>query len=139
MYARLHPALVQDSVWVANVNTIPQLQTMVITVGTSGDHIPALRDDGSGGFSILNRPVVFTEKVATLGTVGDIMLVNFSQYQIGIRKDVSVETSQHEAFTSDQTSVRATIRIDGIGKWKSVYTPKTGSTLSWVVALATRA
>lgn len=138
MYARLHPALVKGAVWVANLNTIPSLQTMAITIGTGGSHIPALREDGSGGFSILNIPVAFTEKVATLGTVGDFMLVNFSEYIIGIRKQVSVDFSMHEAFASDQLSVRAIVRVDAIGRWKSAYTPKTGSTLSWCVALETR-
>jgi len=50
---------------------------------------------------VLTRPVIFTEKVAALGTVGDIGLYNFSQYVVGLRADISLAKSAHLGFTSD--------------------------------------
>src|SRR5439155_12909403 len=53
MFARLHPALVQDAVWIANPTTIPQLLLMTVKVknvaGTEnvgGSAIGALQGDG---------------------------------------------------------------------------------------------
>ena len=84
--------------------------------------------------------MIFTEKVPVLGTVGDIMLCDFSQYSIGLRAEVSLDRSQHVGFTRDTTYYRATLRADGRPTWPSAMTPKNGGdTLSPFVTLATRA
>ena len=93
MLARLHPACVSNSVWVASPTTIPPLLELTIDVGTAGSHIPVSKELGGGGFSILTRPVIFTEKMPALGTEGDIGLYDFSQYSVGLRKEVGVEKS----------------------------------------------
>jgi len=137
MFARLHPASVSKSVWVANSSTIPQLT--ILEVGAGNTHVPVLRST-EGGFEILTRPVIFTEKTAALGTVGDIMLCDFSQYAVGLRKEVSVDRSQHVGFTRDTVYYRGTLRADGRPTWLSAVTPKNGGdTLSPFVTLATRA
>ncbi|HUT09192.1 MAG TPA: phage major capsid protein [Thermoguttaceae bacterium] len=118
--------------------TIPQLAQLSITIGTSGAHIPVMTSD-NGSFQILTRPVVFTEKLPALGTLGDIILVDFSQYAIGIRQEMSVESSRHVGWQSDQTGYRCIIRIDGMPTWASAHTPKSGGdSLSWAVALESR-
>ena len=138
MFARCHPASRQNSFWVASNTTIPQLAALSIAVGTGGSHIPVMTR-GDGGFEILTRPVLFTEKVPALGDQGDISLVDFSQYVVGIRREMSLERSQHVGFQTDEAAFRGIIRADGQGKWSAAYTPKTGSTLSWAVTLAERA
>ena len=138
MLARLHPALLNGSVWVASQTAIPELLELSIPIGTAGAHIAAMMEK-DGGFSILTRPVIFTEKLATLGTVGDILLANFSQYAVGMRRGVVIESSMHVGFQTDETGWRGILRADGQGKWETAFTPKTGDTQSWCVALATRA
>ena len=138
MFARLHPASVSNSVWVANSTSIPQLLALSVSVGDGGSHIPVL-SDATGEFSMLTRPVIFTEKLQTLGTTGDILLCDFSQYQIGIAADVALDRSMHVGFTTDETGYRTIVRADGQGLWSSSYTPANGDTQSWCVALATRA
>jgi len=91
-----------------------------------------------GQFAMLTRPVFFTEKLPALGSVGDILLVDPSQYILGLRRQVSIEKSQHVYFSSDEAAYRAILRADGQGKWSKPMTPKNGDTLSWCVALATR-
>ena len=138
MFARLHPASVSNSVWVANSTSIPQLLALSVSVGDGGSHIPVL-SDATGDFTMLTRPVIFTEKLQTLGTTGDILLCDFSQYQIGIAADVALDRSMHVGFTTDETGYRTIVRADGQGLWSSSYTPANGDTQSWCVALATRA
>ena len=83
--------------------------------------------------------VLLTEKLATLGDQGDILLAAFSQYSVGLRSEMSLDRSQHVGFARDVETYRGILRGDGMGKWSSAYQPKTGSTLSWAVTLAARA
>lgn len=86
MLAKLHPACFKNSVWVCHQSAIPQLLELSIAVGTGGSHIPVMTEK-NGGFSILTRPVIFTEKVEVLGSQGDILLGDFSQYVVGLREE----------------------------------------------------
>jgi len=138
MFARLHPALVEDAVFVVNPTTIPQLLTMSLVIGTGGSHIPVMTETGNG-FRMLGRDVLLTEKLPTLGDQGDIILAAFSQYAVGLRAEMSLDRSQHVGFARDVETFRGILRGDGQGKWSGAYTPKTGSTLSWAVTLAERA
>ena len=137
MFARLHPASVSNSVWVCNSTAIPQLLALSVSVGTGGSHVPVLNDN-NGDFTMLTRPVLFTEKLQSLGTKGDILLCDFSQYQIGLASDVALDRSMHVGFTTDETGYRTIVRADGQGRWSSAYTPANGDTQSWAIALATR-
>ncbi|MBI2834767.1 MAG: phage major capsid protein [Acidobacteria bacterium] len=135
MFAR--QANKQNSIWVANSTAIPQLAALSIAIGTGGSHIPVLtgRD---GSFEILTRPVVFTEKVPALGSVGDIGLYDFSQYAIGLRQDMSLDRSAHAGFTRDTSYYRGLLRADGQPTWESAYTPYAGDALSPFVTVAAR-
>ena len=87
---------------------------------------------------MLGIDVVQTEKTASLGSQGDILLADFSQYIVGLQKEITLDRSAHVGFTSDLMTWRAIVRADGAGGWTAAYTPKTGSTLSWAVTLAER-
>lgn len=146
MFNRLHPASVNNAVWVANANTRVQLLSLVQyvenqagTENVGGTWIPAMRDDGKGGFTILGIPVIFTEKLPTLGDAGDILLADFSKYIVGLRREMSLAKSGHVGFQTDETGYRGILRADGQGAWSKPVTPKTGETLSWCVTLAERA
>jgi HK97 family phage major capsid protein len=83
--------------------------------------------------------VVETEFNATLGTVGDIVLADMSQYAM-IEKDVQAASSIHVQFITDQVAYRFVFRADGRPKIAAPLTPYKGSgTLSPFVTLATRA
>lgn len=138
MFARLHPRCLKNSVWVVNQTCLPQLLTLVMLVGTGGSLVPVLREQ-NGQLSILTRPVILTEKTPVLGTQGDISLIDFTQYALGLRKEVTLEKNVSPGWLKDQSSFRAILRADGIGTWSGPVTPKNGDTLSWAVTLATRA
>ena len=121
----------------ASSSAIPKLTQLIVTDGTVvGGHVPVMRES-DGGFQILTRPVLFTEKVPALGTKADIGLYDFSKYAIGIRQDMSIDRSQHVGFTRDTVYYRGLLRADGRPTWPSVYTPANGSTLSPFVVFAT--
>jgi len=142
MWSRLHPGLVNDAIWIANSNVIPQLFQMSFEGSSSS--VPAFMPAGSGisgapTNTLMGRPIVFTEKCPTLGDQGDIILVAPSQYAIGLRREASLQRSIHEGWLTDETDWRLIIRVTGMPLWSDVVTPRTGSTLSWCVTLADRA
>lgn len=138
MFARMLPGSHARSVWVCNSTAIPALLQLSVAVGTGGSHVPVLSQAGDS-WTMLTRPVIFTEKVPTVGTKGDIGLYDFSQYIVGMRADFSLAKSQHVGFTSDTAHYRGIIRVDGQPKLAAPITPKNGDTLSPFVVLATRA
>ena len=140
MYARMLPTSLGRAVWVANIDTFPELATMSLSVGTGGSAI--WLNNGAAGppMTILGRPVIFTEKAITLGTVGDINLIDFSFYLIGDRQVMSAKSSEHFKFQNDQTAFRIIERVDGRPWLAAAITPQQGSnTLSPYVKIATRA
>ena len=141
MYCRMLPSSLMRAVWVCSIDTLPQLMTMSMGVGTGGVpvYIPANGAAGAPYGTLLGRPVIFTEKVPTLGTVGDINFVDFGFYLIGDRQVMSAMSSPHFKFQNDQTAYRIINRVDGTPWLQSEITPKnSGNTLSYCVSLATR-
>lgn len=141
-YARMLPSSMSRAVWVANNDTFPELATMALSVGTGGSAVWI--GDGGGEAAppmrILGRPVIFTEKAATLGDAGDINLVDFGYYLIGDRQVMQSETSTHFKFGNDKTAMRVIERVDGQPWIQSAITPQTGTnTLSPFVKIAARA
>lgn len=140
MYPRMLPTSLGRAVWIANIDTFPQLATMSLTVGTGGSAIWLNTGTEGPPMTILGRPVIFTEKAETLGTVGDIAFIDPAYYLIGDRQSMSMESSTHARFTSDITVVKFTERVDGRPWIQNPITPNKGSnTLSPFVRLATRA
>lgn len=137
MFARLAPGSVARSVWVANPTTIPQLSKLTITIGTGGSHIPVMTE-ANGQFTILTRPLIFSEKMKPLGQQGDIALCDFSAYAVGLRREASIDKSQAVGWTQDKETYRLIIRIDGQPTLSGPITPLNGDTLSPFVVLAAR-
>jgi HK97 family phage major capsid protein len=139
MFARLLPTSMGKAVWIANIDTFPELATMALSVGTGGSAIWLNNGVEGPPARILGLPVVFTEKMETLGTAGDIALVDLSYYLIGDRQTLQSDTSPHYKFANDQTAMRFIQRVDGTPWIKTAITPNKGSnTLSPFVRLATR-
>jgi HK97 family phage major capsid protein len=145
MYARMLPTSLKNAVWIAAIDTFPELATMALSVGTGGGPIWMGAYGGPNGgdtppMTILGRPVIFTEKVPALSTTGDINFVDPSYYLIGDRQSVEVSASEHAFFQNDQTAYKIIERVDGRPWLQTALTPHNGSsnTLSAFVQLATR-
>ena len=140
MYARMLPTSLSRAVWVASINTFPELATMALSVGTGGSAI--WLNNGAQGppMTILGRPVIFTEKANTLGAAGDINFVDFGFYLIGDRQVMSARSSEDFLFQTDETAFRIIERLDGRPWLDSAITPQNNSdTLSPFVKIAVRA
>jgi len=143
MWARLYPPSMRNAVWVANPDTFPQLATMSLAVGTGGVPVfmPAGGAAGAPLATLMGRPLIFSEKMKTLGSVGDILLADFSQYLIGLKAGGGINATQsiHLRFDYNETAFKFEQRHDGQPWWSSALTPRQGSnTLSPFVTLAAR-
>ncbi|MEN6614962.1 MAG: phage major capsid protein [Syntrophorhabdus sp.] len=75
-----------------------------------------------------------------MGTVGDILLADWSQYITANKGDINEAMSIHVNFLYDQETYRFIYYFDGQPRWSSAITPFKGSnTVSPFVTLATRA
>lgn len=140
MYARMLPTSLASCVWFANIDTFPELATMSLSVGTGGSAIWLQNGVSAAPMTILGRPVIFTEKLPTLGDAGDIVLADLSYYLVGDRQTLQADTSPHYRFQTDVTAMRFIERLDGRAWLQSAITPNQGTnTLSPFVQLAARA
>lgn len=142
MWARMWAPSRANAVWLINQDTEPQLDAMQLVIGTGG--VPVYLPPGGLSetpFSRLKgRTVIPVEYCATLGTVGDILLVDLSQYRMISKGGLQATSSIHVRFLNDEMTFRFIIRNDAQPAWASALTPFKGSaTLSPYVALATRA
>lgn len=142
MWARLWARSQMNAVWIVNQDCLPQLFTMGITLGVSGTpvYLPPGGASGSPYSTLFGRPVIPIEYCQTIGTKGDIGLIDFSQYLTITKGGIQADQSIHVRFTYDETTFRFVIRIDGQPIWNTPLTPKNGTnTQSPYVWLATRA
>ena len=150
MYSRMYPAQISNAVWVANLDTFPQLCQLHIKVGTAGVPLwlPGNSASGSPFGTLLGRPLILTEKAQTVGTAGDIMLCAFSEYLIGTAQmagsangdGIQTDASIHLRFDYNQTAFRFLMYHDGEPWWSAPLTPRRSTkTVSPFVRLATRA
>lgn len=140
MFARMLPSSIARAVWIANIDTFPELATMALSVGTGGSAVWLSNAADAPPMTIFGRPVIFTEKCPTLGDAGDINFVDLGYYLIGDRQSMTAMSSEHYKFKNDQTAIRFIERVDGLPWLQSAITPQTGAnTLSPFVKTAARA
>lgn len=127
------------AVWIANHDALPSLMLLNQTVGTAGLTVwqPSAREDHPD--TLLGRPLIFSEYPKTVGTVGDIILGNWSEYLEGQLEPLKSAESVHVRFQNHERSFKFWMRNSGMPWWRTVMTPRNGSTLAPWVVLATRA
>jgi HK97 family phage major capsid protein len=139
MWARMWARSRMNSVWFYNQDIDPQFDELALPVGTGALEPRVVTYNEAGVLRIKGRPAIPTEYNATLGTVGDLVLCDLSQYLMIDKGGVQQDTSIHVRFTTAEQAFRAMYRCDGKPLWETTLTPANGSnTLSPFVALATR-
>lgn len=128
-----------DAIWIANHDTLPQLIVANIIITTAGiiTLYRASEIDGSPD-TLLGRPIFYSEHAETVGDVGDLTLVNWSQYFNGTLGTMQEETSIHVRFLNNEKAFKFWIRNDARPSWLTPLTPDNGATLSPIVTLAAR-
>ena len=140
IYSQVWASSKQRGVWLANADTLPQLMTMSIAVGTGGIPVwqPANQMAGRPYDTLMGRPIYYLEQSPTLGDAGDLLFAHLAEYAF-IRKPLQTAVSIHVSFTSGQTCFRFVWRVNGQPKWESAVTPFKGSnTQSPFVCVAAR-
>lgn len=143
MWARLHPLCRSTAVWLHNVDVEPQLDFLSTVVknvaGTENVGGYANKVFNPEARTLKGRPLVPAEFCATLGTVGDIILVDLKAYAAGLRGSVRSDMSMHVRFLYNETAFRFVFAVDGQPWLGAPITPAKGSnTLTSIVTLATR-
>jgi HK97 family phage major capsid protein len=89
--------------------------------------------------TLLGRPVLTLEQCSEIGEVGDIMLVDLSQYLMIDKGGLSATSSIHVRFLYDESVFRFIYRCDGQPVWDKALKPYKGeATVSPFIALAKR-
>ena len=127
------------AVWMANHDAYPQLAELKLPIGTAGAAMyqPSLREDRPD--MLLGRPIFYSEYAKTLGTQGDLILANWSEYLEGTYQPMANEESVHVRFVNHERTFKFWMRNAGMPWWKSAITPTYSSNkLSPFVVLDTR-
>lgn len=141
MYARSNARSRSRSSWYVNQDVEPQFLTMSQAVGTGGApvYLPAGGASAAPFATLLGRPIIPIEFCATLGTVGDVIFGDFSQYLLATKGGLQQAESMHVQFLTDEMTYRFIYRVDGQPVRSAPMTPFKGTnTLSSFVALNTR-
>ena len=142
MLSRLPAGAYRNAVWMVNNDALPQL--FVMKVGDTPVWLPVGAPNGAVSGSpygtLFGRPVMVTQHAKSIGTAGDIMLADLTQYRtITKAGGIQTATSMHLYFDADATAFRATFRVDGAPKLAAAITPANGSnTMSPFVMLEAR-
>ena len=144
MWSRCWSRSRPNAVWLINQDIEPQLFPLTLGSPSLAQILlfvpPGIMGNNSPYGSMLGRPVIPVEQASTLGTQGDISLVDLNQYTLtektpGMRADTSI----HVAFLTGEQAFRFMVRLDGQPNWKKPITPYKGSaTKSPFVTLAAR-
>jgi len=141
MIARLRIKQAGSVKWVANQELLPAFSQLNIAVGTAGAPIWIPSNDASKGFpgTLYGYPVQWSEYAKSAGTAGDLILGDFSQYEIGdYVSGPEAAESMHIKFLEAQTAYRVIKYLDGQVSPKKVFTPKNGATRAPFVHLTTK-
>lgn len=127
-------------VWLVHDDVQEQLDFLAFPVGVGG--VPVYLPSSSAGTitTLKGKSVLTNDQCAALGTVGDINLVDLSQYMLITKGGVQADTSIHVQFLAAENCFRFIFRANGMPKKNSALTLKNSSnTRSPFVSLATRA
>lgn len=148
MWARLWARSRPNAVWFINQDVEPQLWQMNVkiknvagseNVGGMPVYLQAGTIAGQQYSTLFGRPVIPVEYCATLGSVGDVILADLSQYVMIEKGGVQSAQSMHVRFLNDEQTFRWTVRNDGQPTWNAALTPYKGSnTLSPFVVMGGR-
>lgn len=124
MYARVIGA--EQSIWYIHPDVFPQLPLM--TIGQMPVWLPPNGLQSAPGGFLFGRPVQFLENCQTLGTAGDIQLVNPKGYYAATKGSApDYAESMHLFFDYNVQAYRWTFRLGGQPYLSAAISPAKGS------------
>jgi HK97 family phage major capsid protein len=144
MLSKLHVRSWKNSCWVMHQSVLPELIQMDFFSGAGRPVFMTPMGSEKEGpaamalpTTLLGLPIYFSEKVNQLGTKGDVMLVDWSQYVVGARMDLQIDVSNQFLFRTNQLAWRVIARLDGKPWLNSFVTDAEGFTSSPFIVLNT--
>lgn len=129
MVGSCHPRSFANAVWITSPSALPQL------MAAKTFRAP---DAGADAGRLMTRPILLSEHASALGTVGDIILADLSQYLV-ISKSLVFSFSAHFNFPKDESAFRAVVNVEGLPKNSAKTTLPNNDEVSAFVTLAERA
>ena len=130
-----------SGVWYANRTLIPQMAVLKLDVGTGGTAMFMVSAQAPLQYSLMGIPVRFSTIMSSKGDSGDIMLIDPSQYFIGVPSGgaaIEQASSIHIKFDYGQTAFRFTTWIAGQPGWRTQFSPEFGDDMSPFIKLEAR-
>ena len=144
MMKYLHPKAERgDAVWLVADQVFSTLLELSLGVGESpsATYVPASEwlkyDEANGCWRLLGLECIPHDHLPAIGSTGDVILADLSQYLIGRREVLTVEMAAAGAgFIADTTDIRIRSRIDGRFWPQNTLTTAAGATVSPLVILS---
>ena len=132
MEAKLYAPFHKNAVWICSQSASAEIALIQTSVNAM-----AYSDTlANGGFPMLRgKPVLISENLPSLGTEGDLILVDLSQYFVGSKRDVVISFSDHYRFLNNETAYRAILRTDGRNGLNTYLTLANSETVSNIVTI----
>jgi HK97 family phage major capsid protein len=112
MLSKLLPGSLSRALWACSPTALPQLLQLADGAGRAIFLEAAARREGDRPvFALAGLPLIVTEKLPALGTLGDLVLIDPWFQLMGLRS-LLVAASPHVQFTKNQTTFRITLRGD---------------------------
>ncbi|HEU4340998.1 MAG TPA: phage major capsid protein [Candidatus Binatia bacterium] len=127
MWVRMDLRGRKSAKWYISNDAGPQLDNL-FAVGSTAVLYPYASIGPDGVKRLYGRPIETTEFNETLGTAGDIVLADMTQYLGWQKGEIEQSTSIHVYFLSDETAFRFVYRVDGKPTVNTALTPLKGST-----------
>lgn len=136
MWQRLHPAHRANSAWFINSEVEPELDQLYLTTSLEARYISYGQD---GVMRMKGRPVIVTEFNPALGTAGDILLADMSDYLMWEKGGIQSSVNPWLQWLTSEQAFKFTYRVDGQPATYSAVTPYKGSNTQspYVALLAT--
>lgn len=122
-----------NAIWLANHDTYTQLAKLNIGIpsDTTPTNIisvyqPSLVPDRPD--MLLGKPIYYTEFCETLGTKGDLVCINLTQFLEGTLTPIQSAESMHVRFTNHERAFKFWMMNCGAPWWRSALTPNQSST-----------
>jgi HK97 family phage major capsid protein len=143
MWSRMWARSRQNATWYINQDIEPSLIPLTLGSPSLAQVLvytaPGINGNPGPYGKMFGRDVIPVEQAETLGTQGDLVLADMTQYVLAQRAGMRADTSIHVAFLTGEQAFRFMLRLDGQPSWKKPLTPYQGSiTKSPFVCLQTR-
>ncbi len=144
MMKALHPKAERgDAVWLVADQVFSTLLELSLGVGETpaAGYVPASEwlkfDEANGCWRLLGLECIPHDHLPAIGSTGDVILADLSQYLIGSREVLTVDlAASGDGFITDTTDIRIRSRIDARWWPQSAFTTAAGATVSPLVVLS---